>query len=339
MMLEQEREHEDTKQDQGQDLFDDDESTETDTDTDGDDPLTQARSQARLATNTTNAPTDAQIARLRHGYSTLMRTLREERRELVEPQNSKLLDLIEQANELHVQVQRTVDATLDARFMAASADVGVEKLQTLPLAANPFTVKDLQSLVGRVVKAAGGVETAMERIGRVAGRHWRGVFGLETMVGLRGGRDGTVGKPPKTRAKRRLESTANGPIVKPTVLSAEDLQQGKAKETTDLVIEVYEQLEQLFQLRPKLALFNVVCDPTSFARSVELLFYVSFLVADGRVLVDVDADNVIWLSLSDGVDGDDGGVKRRHHQIVTLSESLWRRACDEHHLSEPLIKL
>lgn len=309
------------------------------------DPLTQARSQARQAVNidTTNpthynpTPSTAQISRLRSGYSSLMRTLKEERRELVEPQNGKLLDLIEQANELHLQVQRTVDATLDARFMAASADLGVEKLQTLPLAANPFTVKDFCDLIGRVMKGAGGGEAGLEHISRVTGRHWRGVMGMETMIGLQRETVDFDEKPKKTRTKRTSEDAQIGAIVKPTVLSAHDLKRAKVKETTDLVIEVYEQLEVMFQKSLKLALLNVICDPHSFSRSVEVLFYVSFLVADGRVSVDVDDDDVVWLSMSSAVDGEEG--RRKRHKIVTLSLSVWRQACQQYRLTEPLIKL
>lgn len=308
------------------------------------DPLTQARSQARLAANlsspttTTNYnpnPPQDQISRIRHGYSALMRTLREERRELVEPQNPKLLELLEQANELHVQVQRTVDATLDARFMAASADLGVEKLKTLPLASNPFTVKDLMQVVGRVMKAAGSLESGLEMIGRVSSRHWRGVVGAETMISLRDVVNQTT-QPAKRQKRQRTQDQQVGPAVTPSVLDAQQLQQNQVKETTDLVIEVYEQLEVLLQTNNKLSLMKVICDPNSFAHSVELLFYVSFLVADGRVAVSID-DDTVWLSMCEGEDIDSG--KRRNHQIITLCQTKWSDYCRQHNITDALIKL
>lgn len=316
-------------------IFSSNEDIEEDTTFDSNqnvDPLSQARSQARQASNLLNSrPSPAQVAQLRSGYSALLQTLKTEHRQLVEPQNDRLLELIGQANELHKQVQRTVDASLDARFMAASADLGAEKLHSLPKSCSPFTVNDLSALVDRIIK---GIATdPFLAIGKAASRHWRGVYGMETSMGLL---DQETAKRTRT-VTRRDEQRTVGPAVHPTVLSTESLKQGQQKETTDLVIEVYEQLTSLFETSDQFSLFQLICDPTSYARSVELLFYISFLVADNRLLIKETADDIL-VSLNSSSYEHDGGAKKRH-RIVSVSMKEWQTAIKRLCIKVPLIKL
>jgi non-structural maintenance of chromosomes element 4 len=233
---------------------------------------------------------------------------------------------------LHLQVRRTVDASLDARFMAASADLGAEKLHSLPKASSPFTVNDLAALVGRIVKSV--APDPFLAIGKAASRHWRGVFGMETSVGLL---DQETMKKART-VTRREDRREIGPATRPTVLSTGTLlRQSLHRETTDLVIEVYEQLTRLFESTQKIPLFRLICDPNSYARSVELLFYISFLVADNRLFVDESSDDVL-ISLNQSL-GEITDVTKKRHRVVCMSMKEWRNAIQKLSIREPMIKL
>lgn len=295
------------------------------------DLLSQARVQARQAINLppTSHPNVEQVARLRAGYSDILRTLKAERQSLIEPQNDRLAQLIEQANELHMQVQRTVDAALDARVMAATADLGVEKLHSLPQGTNPFTVNDLSNLLRKTMKSS--EFESLVQIGKIAALHWHGVVGMETTVGLF---DSCIVKKPRNAKARRIDDQSVGPIVSPSIVTTASLQ-NQPKETTDLVIEVYEQLENLLQQQEaRVSLFRVVCDPNSFGRSVELLFYISFLVADNRLTLHEESGE-LYISLNPNPNSN---AIKRQRQIVCLSVKGWRETVDKFAITEAMIK-
>ena len=306
------------------------------------DVLTQALSQVRMNYNN---PDPAQVAGIRSGYTTLMRVIREKRAELVEPDNDKLADLIERSNVLHNQVTRTVDSCLDARFMAASADLGVEKLSKLPDRIRCFTVGDLTALIDRVFKLK-GMEKGLLMIGKKAGAQWRGVFGLETMVHLKQAKledHEQKRKKPRTTATKSQQE----PPTKPIIITTEDLKQMAVKETTDHVVSVYEQLEVLLSDNKSLPLLQACCDPDNFGKSVETLFYVSFLIADSRIGMRIiddgetaasSCDDNCWIFLPSTKNSNNQQTDTAH-RVVTWSMKEWQRVKRVYNVREPLIKL
>lgn len=90
-------------------------------------------------------------------------------------------------------------------------------------------------------------------------------------------------------------------------------------------------------------LMKFVINPHSFGQSVENMFYVSFLIRDGKIAVEMDDDGFPTLAPRDP-DGDDGeqGVGKHAHQkqqtILQLDMVIWRDLIEEFEIKEPLIK-
>lgn len=293
------------------------------------DLLAQARKKAR-ETVELQAQTPEELHRLRTGYSFLLHTLKEHKTELVQDRQAsgKLVELIDQANELHTHVHRTVDATLDARFMAASAEIGAERMHKLPVQGQTFTLSDFSVLLAQMMARG-----RSDEMGVSAASHWLGVAGMATAMHCFQDNPNALVKR-KPREPRAAPSGGSDPLARPAVLSADQLSAAAQQETTDLVIHVWEQLQTLLSAHA-LPLYQVVCHPQSYSRSVEQLFYCSFLISDNRLFLEKDENGELCIGLLKAQP--DAGRKR--HCVVSMSMKEWRENCARHKLSEPLIKL
>lgn len=79
----------------------------------------------------------------------------------------------------------------------------------------------------------------------------------------------------------------------PYQLQQEDIQRSE-NETTKLVKKIYEKLEGIGG-EEGVSLFKFAINPESFSDSVENLFYISFLVRDGKVSIEDNQDGIPML--------------------------------------------
>lgn len=88
-------------------------------------------------------------------------------------------------------------------------------------------------------------------------------------------------------------------------------------------------------------LMRFVVNPKSFGQTIENLFYVSFLIRDGRVEIDFDEDGLPALAPVDR-EGDDAGAVRqstsKHQAILSMDMETWQDIIDTLGLKEPMIE-
>ncbi|CAM1502256.1 Fc.00g042400.m01.CDS01 [Cosmosporella sp. VM-42] len=88
-------------------------------------------------------------------------------------------------------------------------------------------------------------------------------------------------------------------------------------------------------------LMRFVVNPKSFGQTVENMFYVSFLIRDGRVEIEFDEFDLPALAPVEREQEDDGTIRHgaaKHQAILSMDMATWREIIDTFDLKEPMIK-
>lgn len=81
-------------------------------------------------------------------------------------------------------------------------------------------------------------------------------------------------------------------------LNADDIEQG-TDHSTETIKDIYLRLENQVKHDGPVALYQFILNPNSYAQSVENLFFMSFLVRDGKVSLSYDEDGIPIISTED----------------------------------------
>ncbi|KAB8295951.1 hypothetical protein EYC80_008771 [Monilinia laxa] len=83
--------------------------------------------------------------------------------------------------------------------------------------------------------------------------------------------------------------------------------------------------------------FKFVINPYSFGQTIENMFYVSFLVRDGKVEIDIDPDGLPYIGIRQP--GDDEGFSHtaRHQAVLSLDMHDWQEMIELFDIKEPMI--
>ncbi|KAF9191964.1 nuclear protein [Haplosporangium sp. Z 11] len=207
----------------------------------------------------------------------------------MDPTNDGLLTTVNQANQLYKNVFGTHEATLDAKLLVMSADLGMQKAKQLRMGQGGF---DETEYISRLITKMGGhdvdndqLDMDWSKIGRLAMKFTRRVPTMDFMLG-------PMSVEHKSRVFTQRARIVRDPkaMRKPQELKEEDITR-QENETTKNVMQVFHILEQCSE---KVNLFELVVNPESFGQTVENIFYLSFLVRDGKVSIseeDVDDPN------------------------------------------------
>lgn len=259
----------------------------------------------------------------------------------------KMMSLVASANNVMSRVHTTNEATLDSRFLSAVAELGAEKVQKLPLGLSDFALTDFIALIRTTLsklepvqmsQQVGDVQHApWELMGRKASIFWRGVTSCDFLCG-------PIAVAAKEKSERRPKAAKKtvGPLKELDGMTEEDheaqVAASSASATSQNVIKVDETLNSYAEPIP----FHLfITNPENFPRSVENLFYCSFLVAEGRASIDIsEEDGEIYISPVSRDSGEDGPTNRirpKHQSVFNFSYSDWRKAIQKYSITEPLI--
>ena len=116
---------------------------------------------------------------------------------------------------------------------------------------------------------------------------------------------------------------------------------------TQIIKQIYDLLiEQGATEEEPVGLFEFVLNPQSFSQSVENLFYLSFLVHDDKVSLDLDEANVPVISVLSPLPTDPTAKEREERRrallpstqmIFDLEYETWRELCDAFEINESVI--
>ncbi|SCV04275.1 LANO_0G09208g1_1 [Lachancea nothofagi CBS 11611] len=152
-------------------------------------------------------------------------------------------------------------------------------------------------------------------------------------------------KKVRAPSQRRRITEAVGKAVTAQRVTKESLNSTEDKTTPEQVKKCFEVLTKKNGYG-KIGLFKFIIDPNSFARSVENLFYTSFLIKEGKVILEEDSDGYPAIRPKEKLPKDghqrDLEIQRRNdarqnHLIFQLDMSTWRKLIKEFDIVQSFI--
>ncbi|KAF9965242.1 nuclear protein [Mortierella alpina] len=276
------------------------------------------------------------------------------RKELMEPTNSGLSGTVDEADRLYKNVSGTHEATLDAKLLVLSADLGMQKAKHLRMGQGGF---DETEFITRVVSTMGGHEIDNDqvgldwsKIGRMAVKWTRRVPSMDFMLGPM-----SVEHKSRTITQRARIVRDPKAMRKPQELREEDIAR-QENETTKNVLQIHDILEQFTE---SVNLFELVINPESFGQTIENIFYLSFLVRDGKVSIqeeDMDDPNrgqyddeeerepreganmqpMVQLTEAPTAEDYAGGLLKKQ-MVMELDMATWRQLIEVYNIKKSMI--
>jgi len=117
-------------------------------------------------------------------------------------------------------------------------------------------------------------------------------------------------------------------------LKEEDISRSQNETTKNVAI-----LERILQDESDpINIFRFVINPNDFAQSVENIFYLSFLIRDGKVAFETDPDGNPVVLLCEQPSADDYGKGLQKRQMVLeFDMAVWKRAIEVFEITESKI--
>jgi len=253
-------------------------------------------------------------------------------------------------------VKAPTEGLLDSRFLLSMSDMGAEMTRTMRVGADAFDLDDFMHRVARFMGgearlarrgqragaatqdelideelAAGDVASwDWGRLGALAAQHTRRAPVSDFLLG-------PLQVSPKHRKQtRRALLDRDAEQVAPEQLGEQDVVRSE-NETSRLVLEIYKRLEEVSG-DEGINLFAFAFNPHSFSNSVENLFYISFLVRDGKAAIydNEQGDPMLMLSEEPTEEDRSAGLTRRQI-ILELDEPTWRTLVQLYDIREPMI--
>ncbi|KAI8815592.1 Nse4 C-terminal-domain-containing protein [Fimicolochytrium jonesii] len=297
--------------------------------------------------------TEEQRRVIRAEYRELLSITESNRSEITAQQ---LIDTVGRAGQLFQQVFTTHEATLDSKVLVAAADLAVQKAQRMRLDGGTFNIDDWLGKV--VITMNGNAQTIAENedevedddeeeadvrggsgaglsrldwsaLGKAATMCLRRVPTIDFMLGPL-----AVEQTVRTQRRKAARLVKNKEdLQKPQQLGEKDFQK-QENETTALVKEIYMVLQDLGTV----PFFEFIVNPESFGQTVENLFYVSFLIRDGKVQVHEDEDDgELMLDIADPPSDENGGDAQRYQAVVDIDMPTWRDLIEAYNITSSCI--
>ena len=160
------------------------------------------------------------------------------------------------------------------------------------------------------------------------------------------------GKMPRMTPIVRVPRAEAAPLVKPTIVnlmtSEENNSTELSKETSENVMKVYGVLAEIGSF----PFYHFITDPESFARTVENLFYVSFLVRDNRARLFIPeflegTSNELYIEAvfadeeeeEEDVKGTQSQSSDLHQMVMGMTSKIWQRSIEKYKIEKPFLIL
>ncbi|KAJ7076374.1 Nse4 C-terminal-domain-containing protein [Mycena belliarum] len=280
---------------------------------------------------------------VRKSYRTLAKAVEEQQSNLNDYSAQQLTDQVRKADALFDKVKGPQEATLDSAFLLMASNMGAQKARAMKSGSGLF---DIDEFVSKLVTFGGGAKLEddesdtedaeangtrldWDRIGRKA-------MALSRRVPAMGFMLGPLSIEQKTRVftKRAKLEKDKAEERKPQELKEEDIARSENETTKNVAT-----LETLLEEEGRINLFKFVINPNDFAQSVENIFYLSFLIRDGKVALEIDEDGQVMIYICQQPADEDyvSGLKKRQ-MVFEFDQATWRVGLFMTYFSQLLIR-
>ncbi|NXX22306.1 NSE4A protein, partial [Podargus strigoides] len=230
----------------------------------------------------------------------------ENREDMLSPKSNRLTEALEEANKLFSGVLCAREAALDAQFLVLASNLGKEKASELHSEMTAFDslmfAEDLLTFMGlnRIEVEENGSDSegissgylpsnAWHKLGEETEKYFRRAPSFHYMLGS------FKSCPPVPRQRIERQKKATGGEAKRAMPAQLKKMEESQQEATEKEIErILGLLQTHFKNDPDtpISFFDLVIDPNSFARTVENIFHVSFIIRDGLARLKLDDDKL-----------------------------------------------
>ncbi|NXO38645.1 NSE4A protein, partial [Locustella ochotensis] len=262
----------------------------------------------------------------------------ENREAVLNFKSNRLTEALEEANALFDGVSRAREAALDAQFLVLASNIGKEKANELHSEMSAFDstayAEDLLTFMGinRTEETDGDSEDdsggflprdAWKKVGEEALKYFRRAPVFHFMLGS------FKSEPPVPKQRiERQKKASRGKAKQAMPAQLKKMEESHQEATEKEVERILRILQTYFENDPNIPIsfFDFVIDPNSFARTVENMFHVSFLIRDGLARIKLDEDElpVIEPTKPSGGAEEDSRPGARNQVIIRLDQREWK---------------
>ncbi|XP_068545152.1 non-structural maintenance of chromosomes element 4 homolog A [Anas acuta] len=291
---------------------------------------------------------------IRNQYRELICSVQQNREDVLSSKSNRLTEALEEANKLFSGVLCAREAALDAQFLVIASNLGKEKANELRSEMTTFEsltfAEDLLTFMGinRIevdgndsdtenVSAGYLPSNAWHKLGEEAEKYFRRAPSFHYMLGS------FKSDPPVPRQRiERQKKAAGGQEKRAMPAQLKKMEESHQEATEKEVERILGLLQTHFRNDPSTPIFffDLVIDPNSFARTVENIFHVSFIIRDGLARLKLDDDKLPVIEPvkdNEGRKDDDHSNRARNQVVISLSHQEWKEIIETFEITEPMI--
>ncbi|XP_035185302.1 non-structural maintenance of chromosomes element 4 homolog A [Oxyura jamaicensis] len=291
---------------------------------------------------------------IRNQYRELICSVQQNREDMLSSKSNRLTEALEEANKLFSGVSCAREAALDAQFLVLASNLGKEKANELRSEMTTFDsltfAEDLLTFMGinRIEVDGNDSDTenisagylpsnAWHKLGEEAEKYFRRAPSFHYMLGS------FKSDPPVPRQRiERQKKAAGGELKRAMPAQLKKMEESHQEATEKEVERILGLLQTHFKNDPctPIFFFDLVIDPNSFARTVENIFHVSFIIRDGLARLKLDDDKlpvIEPIKENEGRKDDDHSNRARNQVVISLSRQEWKDIVETFEITEPMI--
>ncbi|KAF3919717.1 hypothetical protein ABW20_dc0106875 [Dactylellina cionopaga] len=282
--------------------------------------------------------------RVKASYNELQQDLIDNREQFLRPGNTDLIHYIEKTTDLFTDVKQTGDAMVDGKIQVEIGRIAAEKAKRVGNS-NTNTGLDIDEFIAKCVQFM-----AKSRPGDTSDGHDWSHIGREaaTPAMRRACPSDFMYGPMKIQKRQRLVKERKRVVrrrpeefIKPIDLDEKQIAKNE-NSTTKNVVHINECLEQYLTKNDMEAVsyFKFIINPHSYSQTIENMFYLAFLVRDGRVAITESEDGEIpYLVPTEPPSPEDAiaeGVVRQQI-VMPMEKRIWRELIDAFQIKDTIV--